>query len=67
MTQGAQTGLCDSLEGGLGWEVGGRVKRKGDHMYTWLIHLVVWQNPTQYCKATSLQVKTEKSEKKKIA
>lgn len=34
-------------------------------MYTWLIHLVVWQNPTQYCKATSLQVKTEKSEEKK--
>ena len=26
-------------------------------MYTWLIHVHVWQKPTQYCKAIILQLK----------
>ena len=25
--------------------------------YLWLIHVVVWQKPTQYCKAIILQLK----------
>ena len=25
--------LCDNLEGGMGWEVGGRVKREGMYVY----------------------------------
>ena len=36
----------------MGWEVGGRFKREG----TWLIHVDVWQKPTQYCKAIILQI-----------
>ena len=26
-------------------------------MYLWLIHIVVWQKPTQHCKAIILQFK----------
>ena len=32
----------------MGWEAGGRL---------WLIHVDVWQKPTQYCKAITLQLK----------
>ena len=34
-------------EGGLGW---------GTHVTPWLIHVNVWQNPLQYCKAINLQL-----------
>ena len=34
--------------GGSGW---------GMHVYPWLIHVNVWQNPLQYCKVISLQLK----------
>ena len=27
------------------------------HVYIWVIHVVVWQKPTQYCKATILRLK----------
>ena len=47
------------------WEVGGRFKRKGTHVYPWLIHVDVWQKPTQYCNVTILQLKINKSKKKK--
>ena len=57
MTQGAQTGLCDNLDG---WEVGERFKREGAYVYLWLIHVDVWQKPTQCCKAIILQVKINK-------
>ena len=49
--------LCDSLEG---WDEGqgeGEVRREGEYAYLWLIHIVVWQKPTQYCKAIILQLK----------
>ena len=46
--------LCDSLEG---WEVGGRLKREGTCVYLWLIHVDVWQKPTQHCKAIIVQLK----------
>ena len=35
-------------EGGVGW---------GAHANPWLIHVTAWQNPLQYCKVTSLQLK----------
>ena len=35
-------------EGGSGW---------GAHVHPWLIHVNVWQNPPQYCKVISLQLK----------
>jgi len=57
MRQGAQ-GWCTGMtlrdgmggrwEGGSGW---------GTHVHPWLIHVNVWQNPLQYCKVISLQLK----------
>ena len=43
----------------MGWEVGGRLKREGTHVYPGLIHEDVWQEPAQSCKAIILQLKTE--------
>ena len=59
--------LCDNLEG---WDdVGGgrEVKREGAYGYLWLIHVDVWQKPTQYCKAIILQLKISKLKKKREA
>ena len=54
MMQGAQT-RC-SVTTWLGG--GGREdKREGIYVYLWLIHVDVWQKPTQYCKAIFLQLK----------
>ena len=53
---------CDDLEGwdGVRWKMGGRFKREGlfilIYEYLWLIHVDVWQKPTQYCKAIILQL-----------
>ena len=47
----------------MGWEVGRRFKWKGTHVYLWLIHVDVWQKPTQYCNVITLQL--NKSKKKK--
>ena len=46
------------------WEVGGRLMREGTYVYLWLIHVGVWQKPTQYCKAIILQLKINKLENK---
>ena len=50
------------LRGNLeGWDEvggsGGKLKHEGTYIYSWWIHVVVWQKPTQYCKATILQFK----------
>ena len=37
--------------------MGGRFKREGTFVYPRLIHVDVWQKPTQYCKAIVLQLK----------
>ena len=45
-----------------GWDgVGGRrrFKRKGTYVYLWLIHVDVWQKPTQYYEAIILQLKID--------
>ena len=44
-------------KGGLerGAEV--RFKRVGTYVYPWLTRAVVWQRPTQFCKAIILQLK----------
>ena len=34
-----------------------RFKREGAHVYPWLIHIAVWQKPTQHCKAIILPLK----------
>ena len=49
--------LCNNLDGWEGVGVGGRLKREGTYVYLWLIHVVLRQKPTQYCKATTFQLK----------
>jgi len=51
--------LCDNLErwGGVG---GGREVQEGAYV---LIHVDVWQKPTQPCKAIILQLKINKLKK----
>ena len=47
---------CDNLEG---WDtVGRRFKREGTYVCLWLIHVDVWQKPTQFCKAIILKLKS---------
>ena len=40
--------LGDDLEGWGGGGSGGRLRREGTYVYLWLIHVVVWEMPTQY-------------------
>ena len=50
--------LFDNL---VRWDgVGGRLKKERTYVYLWLIHLDVWQKPTQHCKAIILQLKINK-------
>ena len=49
--------LGDNVEGWDGVEVGDRLKREGTYVYLWLIHVDVWQKPTQHSKAIILQLK----------
>ena len=44
----------------MGWGVGGGFKREGTYVCLWLIHVDVWQKPTQYCKEIILQLKINK-------
>ena len=61
--------VCDDLEGWdeVRWEIGGRFKREGlfilMYEYLWLIHVDVWQKPTQYGKAIILQLNFFKNKK----
>jgi len=59
ITRKLKLGLCDKLEG---WQGGSRGKfsREGTYVYLLLIHVDAWQKPTQYCKATSHQLKIKK-------
>ena len=47
--------LCDNTEGYSG--EGGGFRMEEMHVYLWLIHSDVWQNPSQYCKVIILQLK----------
>ena len=51
--------LCDHLDGGTGWGWEGDSIGRGP-VHSWLIHVVVWQKPTQHCKAIILQLKFER-------
>ena len=42
------------------WEVRGRFKREGTHVYLWLIYVDIWQKPAQCGKAIILQLKISK-------
>ena len=48
-------GWRERWEGGSGW---------GIHVYPWLIHVNVWQEPLQCCEVVSLQLKKKKKKKK---
>ena len=52
-------GLCNNLEGGMGRELGRKLKREGTHVYLWLIHVGIWQKQTRFCKAIILQFKNK--------
>ena len=41
--------------GEMGREMGGGPRREGTYVYLWLIHLDVWQKPTQCCKTTIIK------------
>ena len=45
--------------------MGGGFRREGTYVYLWLIHVDVWQKPTQYYKTTILQVK-KKRERERV-
>ena len=53
--------LCDNQEGWDGVGVGGRLKREATDIDPWLIHVDVWQKPTQHCKAIILQLKNKQN------
>ena len=56
--------LCDNPEGWDGVRRG-RLQKEGTYVYLRLIHIVVWQKPTQYCKAIILQLNNKFFQKKK--
>ena len=65
-TQGAKPSAPDDLEGWGGGSAGRDTQEGGDicihththtHTHLWLICAVVWQKPTQQCKAIILQLK----------
>ena len=43
--------------GGMWWELRGKFKTEGTYVYLQLIHVDVWQKPTQHYKAIILQLK----------
>ena len=45
----------------MGWKVGGSIKRDGICVYLGLIHIFVWQKPSQHCKEIILQLKIKKN------
>ena len=49
--------LWDSPEGWDGEASGRGVQDEGTHVHPWLIHVDIWQKPTQYCKAIIIQLK----------
>ena len=49
--------LCDNIKGWDGMGSGRSLKREGTYIYLWLIHVDIWQKPTQYCKTIILQLK----------
>ena len=48
----------------MGWEMGEGFRREGTYVHLWLIHVDVWQKPTQCCKAIVLQLKREREREK---
>ena len=51
---------------GVGWDVGGSLKKEGTYVYLWLIQVDVWQKSTQYCNYPSTKNKRIKKKNKRI-
>ena len=51
----SKQGLGINLEG---WD-GEEGEREGAYIYLWLIHVDVWQKPTQFCKTIILQLESQ--------
>ena len=56
-TGGSIQGSVTVKRGGVGREVGQRLKREGTYARLWLIHVDVWQKSKQDCKAIILEFK----------
>jgi len=56
-------GPVTTWRGGVGREMGRRLKREGMYVYLWLIHVEVWQKPTKFCKAIIFQLKNKLNKK----
>ena len=59
-------GSVTTSRGRMGREVEGRFRREGTQVYLQLIHVDIWQKPTQYCRAITLQLKINKFNYKKV-
>ena len=67
MAQGTQTKALQQPRRGTwsgSWEGGSRGRR---HVHPWLIHVDVWQEPTQYCKAITLRLKMKQQQQQILA
>ena len=53
----SQVELSDNPEGYDGEGDGRGIQDGGTHVYLWLIHVDVWQKPSQYCKVIILRLK----------
>ena len=49
--------LWDNPEGWGGEGDGKGVQDRGTHVYTWLIHVDIWQKPSQYCNYPPIKKK----------
>ena len=56
-SENSQRGSVTTQRGGKGRQEAGRYHREGKYVYLWLIHVDVWQKPTQYYKPIILQLK----------
>ena len=62
----SKSDLWDNPEG-WGWEGDGREVQDGEtHVHPWLIHVDIWQKPSQYCKVIILQLKLIKKRRVKF-
>ena len=56
--------LCGNLDGLDGWGAW-ELKMEGIYVYLWLIHVAIWQKPTQHCKAVILRLKINLKKERK--
>ena len=52
-------GLCNKLEGRDGERDGREVQEGGAYVFLWMIHVDIWQKPTEFYKAIILQLKNK--------